>query len=248
MFDDLNLKTFVNQGMPLEYVEINAEQISASCLGNIVKLCNVQPDVQQRPIHDRGRTGSSPSEASSPITYLGVTKSDFTSLKRPKAHKDKLVRSLMLHNAAMDCSVLKVLGESLKNTRELTMSSLSQVDRSAKLALLFTPASALATNLRKLELSCSTGFSDKDLASAIKNCTQIQWLELSFAFSFIKTLSAICDCRKLLYAKLHKFAIPEEVPMTVVDGITVLDIPSDRRARFLASSKECRYKKSAFMV
>jgi hypothetical protein len=211
VFEDSNILKFANLGMPLEYFECNAETISLTQIGAISSICipTMKPSTEKR-------------DSMSPQTPKP------SPLRKP-VDKRKLMQNLLLHNATVDAKTLTDLGIRLMNTRELALSNIIQSSRSAKLGLMFTSISPLFTNLRKLELSSIDGFSDKDLALAVKNCPQIQWCELAFSFTFVKTLASLSLCRKLLYVKLHRYSTP-----------TSSRVVPNGKGRYLASSRECK--------
>ncbi|KAI8801058.1 hypothetical protein BJ742DRAFT_859556 [Cladochytrium replicatum] len=138
----------------------------------------------------------------------------------------KTLQSLFLHRATLTNSTLRRLGSGLSQLREMSMTDLTQIDRGNKLSILARPRkksrfathksslgamkletstslSAMRFRLRKLELSSVSGFTDLDIANFLSGFPLLQWVDLSFSFTYPRTLKVITDhCQYLSYLRL----------------------------------------------
>lgn len=183
VFNDTNISKFTEQGMPIEYLEINAETIGPAALCCLSRLAEKRKELVRK---------DSKNDHESPKSILT---------------KPQPLQNILIHNSTVSDKSLESFSKNLQEAREITLSNTRVMSRTVKISSL-VKLSCLK-NLRKLELSSASAFSDADLSLIPEKCTNLQWVELCFSFSFPKTLKALVKCTQLLYLKLHRIPINE---------------------------------------
>ncbi|KAJ3401884.1 hypothetical protein CcCBS67573_g03783 [Chytriomyces confervae] len=185
VFTDDSLKTLTTQAPSMEYLELNGDNLDSSAMIPVVE--RLSTTLQSLLLHHVKLSNNA---------------------MRAIAKKCKTLRDLTISDLQVDvkgtvpqrCGVNGVTERVLATTeREKYKHGLGAAN---KLKWLVSDPS-ICMRLKKIELASYTGFSDKDLACIPTACTNLQWVDFHFSFTFPKTLVALSKhCPNLLYLRL----------------------------------------------
>ncbi|KAJ3195740.1 hypothetical protein HK101_011174 [Irineochytrium annulatum] len=127
------------------------------------------------------------------------------------SEKLKGLRALMMHHCQVSTKAMASLNTHFRALKELTLTDIQQIGHSNRLSMLVT-SPQLTLSLKKLELSSSSGFCDKDLALVPKSCPNLQWVDFQFPFTYPRTTTNLGKfCPNLLYLRLSRISHAESL-------------------------------------
>ncbi|KAJ3082878.1 hypothetical protein HK102_001408, partial [Quaeritorhiza haematococci] len=215
VFTNESLKRLMECAPQLEYLELNADDLSDD---GLMPVANKLGGHLQSLLVHHGSISNKTLDALA-VRLRSVRELTLTDLVQLD-HANRLSRLVIGGRNASSSppasEPVKPKPPLLKRISSVSTFSRSQTDLS-QLTPVKNPVDLTGTRLsdtmchrlRKLELSSVRGFSDQDIAVIPTRCPNLQWVDLSFPFTYPRTVVAIAlHCPGILYLRLAKTAIP----------------------------------------
>ncbi|KAJ3229157.1 hypothetical protein HDU81_005578 [Chytriomyces hyalinus] len=186
VFNDASLKTLTTQAPTMEYLELNGDNLDSSAMIPVVE--RLSTSLQSLLLH-----------------HVKLSNNAMRAIaKQCKTLRDLTISDLqedVKGSASQRCGGVNGVAERVLAATEREKYKLG-LGAANKLKWLVSDPS-ICMRLKKIELASYTGFSDKDLACIPTACTNLQWVDFHFSFTFPKTLVALSKhCPNLLYLRL----------------------------------------------
>ncbi|KAJ3116662.1 hypothetical protein HDU96_009115 [Phlyctochytrium bullatum] len=225
VFDDQSLKNFFGATKKLEFLELNGDELSPTCLES--EAPKFGKNLQSLLMHHFKLSNESFGALSKACRNLReLTLTDLQHID-DVSHKPSAVSSLRRGASGVPAPTASAGQTSSAGNSgpSQTRSGYAKVpDRdtrtpprlsSNRLSLIVSDPQ-MALKLKKIEISStSEGFKDKDLALIPTACKNLQWADFQFPFTFPKTSIALADsCGSLLFLRLARVVPPQAYGMT----------------------------------